>query len=156
GEVIELPAPKKPHGRVCMRIGFVLETYVCQRGYGYITSNDSGVLLERDPDTVRGPDVALYEDANSFEELHPKLGEVPPSLAVEVLSPSDRASKIQAKIVDYLRNGVPLVWVVDYEDRTVTVYRPDRGPVELKADQELMAEDILPGFRCKISDFFFV
>jgi hypothetical protein len=35
------------------------------------------VILERDPDTVRGPDVALYEDASSFAELHPKYGEVP-------------------------------------------------------------------------------
>jgi Uma2 family endonuclease len=63
GEVIELPVPAKIHGRVCINVGFILETYVRQRGFGYITGNDSGVILERDPDTVRGPDVALYEDA---------------------------------------------------------------------------------------------
>jgi len=105
---------------------------------------------------VRGPDVALYEDARSFEELHPKYGEVPPRLAVEVMSPSDRIGRVMDKVSDYLRNGVALVWVVDPEVRNVTVCRPDRAPEVLKGDQELLAEDVLPGFRCRVSDFFFV
>ena len=156
GEVIELPPPMKIHGRVCMRVGFLLEGYVCQRGFGYVTGNDSGVILERDPDTVRGPDVALYEDARNFEELHPKYGEVPPRLAVEVMSPSDRIGRVMDKVSDYLRNGVPLVWLVDPDMRNVTVCRPDRPPQVVKADQELVAEDVLPGFHCRVSDFFFV
>src|SRR5262249_44511931 len=127
GEEIQLPPPMKPHGRVCVNVSFLLENYVRQRSFGYVTSNDSGVILERDPDTVRGPDVALYEDAQSFEELHPKYGETPPVLAVEVLSPNDRANRVNRKITDYLKNGVALLWVVDPESRTVTVYRPDRG-----------------------------
>jgi len=156
GEVIELPPPMKPHGRVCVRVGFLLEGYVRQRNFGYVTGNDSGVILERDPDTVRGPDVALYEDARSFEELHPKYGEVPPRLAVEVMSPSDRIGRVMDKVSDYLRNGVALVWLVDPEVRNVTVYRPERTPEVVKGDQDLLAEDVLPGFRCRVSDFFFV
>jgi Uma2 family endonuclease len=156
GEVIELPAPTKIHGRICANIGYLLEGYVRQRGFGYVTSNDAGVLLERDPDTVRGPDVALYEDAQSFEELHPKYGEVPPRLAVEVMSPNDRIGRVLTKISDYLRNGVSLVWLVDFEERRVAVYWPDRPFEVLKADQELSAEDVLPGFRCRVSEFFFV
>ena len=66
GEVIELPSPTKIHGRVCTRASFILESYVVARNYGYITGNDAGTLLERDLDTVWGPDVALFEDANSF------------------------------------------------------------------------------------------
>src|ERR671924_452684 len=121
GEVIELPPPMKVHGVVCGNAAWLLGTYVRQRRKGYVTSNDSGVILERDPDTVRGPDVALYEDANTFAELHPKYGEVLPVLAVEVLSPNDRADRVTRKITDYLRNGVRLVWLVDPEIRTVTV-----------------------------------
>ncbi len=60
------------------------------------------------------------------------------------------------KVSDYLRNGVALVWVVDPEVRNVTVCRPDRAPEVIKADQELLAEDVLPGFHCRVSDFFFV
>lgn len=154
GEVIELPPPYKPHGAVCLRVGYVLMAYADQRGFGYVTCNDSGVILERDPDTVRGPDIALYEDANTFAELHPKYGEVPPRVAVEVLSPNDRAGKVLRKINDYLRCGVGLVWVVDPEIRTVTVHRPGKAQVELDESQELTGEDVLPDFRCRIADFF--
>src|SRR5215831_1767515 len=75
GEVIELPPPLKRHGFVSVNVGRILGNYTFQRRKGYVTGNDSGVILERDPDTVRGPDVALYEDAQSFAELHPKYGE---------------------------------------------------------------------------------
>src|SRR5262249_51391545 len=104
--------------------------------------------------TVRGPDVAVYEDADSFEETHPKYGEVPLRLAVEVLSPNDRADRTQRKITDYLNTGVELVWVVDPEDRTVTVYRPTNGPQVLHEQDEVSGEDVLPGFRCLVVDFF--
>jgi Uma2 family endonuclease len=121
-----------------------------------LTSNDSGVILERDPDTVRGPDVAWYDDAPSFERLPPKYGEIPPRLIVEVLSPSDRADRIIHKITDYLRNGVELVWLIDPEARTVTVYRPDTGPRVYTEKEELSGDDVLPGFRCRVADFFYM
>jgi Uma2 family endonuclease len=154
GEVIELPPPFKPHGFVSINLGRILGNYAFRRGKGYLTGNDSGVILERDPDTVRGPDVAYYEDADSFDELHPKYGEVPPLLAVEVLSPNDRADRVNRKITDYLANGVVLVWVIDPGDRTVTVYRPDRGPRTLHQTEYLTGEDVLPKFRCRVSDLF--
>jgi len=154
GEAIELPPPNKPHGVVCYNIGRILGNFVCEQGKGYLTGNDSGVILERDPDTVRGPDVAYYEDANTFAELHPKYGEVPPRLAIEVLSPNDRAGKVLRKINDYLRCGVGLVWVIDPEISTVTAHRPGKSQVELDEAQELTGEDVLPGFRCRVADFF--
>jgi Uma2 family endonuclease len=155
GEVIELPPPMKLHGVVCNNISFELTAYVRQRRKGYVTGNDSGVILERDPDTVRGPDVAVYEDAQTFEELHPKYGEVPPLLAVEVLSPNDRATRITRKIADYLRTGVAMVWVIDPEARTITVWRSDQGrPDVLTVEQELTGGEVLPDFRCRVSSFF--
>jgi Uma2 family endonuclease len=156
GEVMELPPPMKLHGAVAVNVVGLLRAYTIERNKGYVTCNDAGVILERDPDTVRGPDVALYEDAESFEELHPKYGEVPPRLAVEVLSPNDRADRTLRKITDYLRNGVELVWVVDPETRTVTVYRADNGPQVVQESEELTGADVLPGFRCRVCDFFFV
>jgi Uma2 family endonuclease len=154
GEIIELPPSMKRHGAVCGNSAGILSNYTFQQGKGYITTNDSGVILERDPDTVRGPDVALYEDAATFDELHPKYGEVPPRLAVEVMSPNDRASFMTRKVMDYLRSGVALVWLLDPEARTLTVYRSDRGPRQLSEGDEVTEEDILPGFRCNVADFF--
>ncbi len=128
GKVIELPPPNKPHGFVCINVGRILGNFTFELGKSYLTSNDSGVVLERDPDTVPAPDVAFYEDASTFSELHPKYGEVPPRLAIEVLSPSDRLGKVMRKIMDYLRNGVELVWLLDPETRNVTVHRPGKEP----------------------------
>jgi len=71
---------------------------------GYVVCNDSGVVLE--PDTVRGPDVAYYEDAKQFDDLPEKWGDTTPRLAVEVLSPNDLADYILRKIDDFLRSGV--------------------------------------------------
>jgi Uma2 family endonuclease len=156
GVVIELPPPMKIHGRVCTNVAFTLESYVRRRRKGYVTTNDAGVILARDPDTVRGPDVALYEDAARFADLAraPKYGEVPPRLAVEVLSPNDKAAVVTRKITDYLRSGVALVWLIDPEDRTVIVYRQDRGPDRVEADGELSSDELLPGFRCRVAEFF--
>jgi len=156
GEVIELPPPRKIHGAVCANVVRILGNYTFTRRKGYVTGNDSGVILEHDPDTVRGPDAALYEDASKFADLHPKYGEVPPRLAVEVLSPDDKAKHVTRKITDYLSNGVDLVWLIDPEDRTVTVYRRERGQYLLKVDEELTGDDVLPDFRCKIADFFYL
>jgi Uma2 family endonuclease len=152
--VIELPPPRKPHGFVCSNVARLVGNYTFERGEFYVTSNDSGVILERDPDTVRGPDVALYNDANTFEGLHPKYGEVPPLLAVEVLSPDDKTMKVLRKINDYLRAGIRLVWVVDPETRTVAVYQPDKNPLTVGPEEELAGEGVLPDFRCRVADFF--
>jgi Uma2 family endonuclease len=154
GEVIELGVPQKPHGVATANIGRMVGNYTFKRGRGYCTTNDAGVILERDPDTVRGPDVAVYDDAEHFDDLHPKYGEVPPLLAVEVLSPTDRADRTMQKITDYLRNGVGLVWVVDPAVRTVTVYTRDRGPQVFTEKQTLTGGDVLPGLKCKVGDFF--
>ncbi|OWK46991.1 hypothetical protein FRUB_00690 [Fimbriiglobus ruber] len=154
GEVVELSRPTKKHGRVYVNIAFALESYARRVNIGYVVSNDSGVILEEDPDTVVGPDVAFYTDANKFDDMHPKWGEEPPILAVEVLSPNDKVSKTNSKMADYLKNRVKLVWLVDYEERKVTVFRPDWRLDVLGENQELTGNSVLPGFSCHVGDFF--
>lgn len=154
GEVIELSRPTKPHGRVCVRISVMLELYAERVRKGYVVSNDSGVVLSEDPGTVVGPDVAYFTDANTFEEITPKWAETPPVLAVEVLSPNDKPIKVQEKIEDYLRGGVRVVWLVDYEERKVAVHRPDRTLTVVREADELTGGEDLPGFSCRVGEFF--
>lgn len=156
GEVIELPPPQKKHGVVSVNVGVALVNHARQRRKGYVTTNDSGVVLEHDPDTVRGPDVAYYEDAQTWDELHPKYGEVPPRLAVEVLSPNDKIGKVMLKIMDYLKSGVELVWLVDPDSRNVTVYRPNQQPFVAVEGQDLTGDGVLPEFRLAVADLFFL
>jgi Uma2 family endonuclease len=154
GEIIEVSRPTRPHGFTCANTVRILGNYTFRRRRGYVVSNDTGVVLERDPDTVRGPDVAVFDDVERFEDLPKKWGDTQPRLAVEVLSPNDRADYIVRKITDYLNNNVDMVWVLDPQARTVTVYRKDAGPKTLYENDRLTGYDVLPGFRCKVADLF--
>ena len=59
--------------------------------------------------------------------------------------------------IDLYRNiRVPLVWVVDPHDRTVTIYRLDREPELVNIRQELTAEPFLPGLRVAVAEIFCV
>lgn len=154
GVVIEMSRATRFHGYVTGNIGRLVGNWTFTTGVGYVATNDAGVVLEDDPDSVLGPDVAFYTDANTAEDVPPKWGDVAPVLAVEVLSPNDRMSKVNEKIATYLRGGVQLVWLVHFEERAVTVYRSQQDLVVLKGDAAVDATDILPGFSCKVSDFF--
>ena len=79
---------------------------------------------------------------------------VPPDLIVEVRSPGNPGSHLATKVREYLASGVPLVWIVDPETETVTVYRrPEEGRALFK-DAQLTGDDAPPGFTCKVADFF--
>jgi Uma2 family endonuclease len=156
GKVVEVSRPGEVHGVVCLNAGFVLSTYIRQRRKGYACGNDTGIIWEFGPDTVKGPDIVFYDKNLSFGELNPKWTDEVPTLVVEVRSPNDRMSKITRRIGQFLTWGVPLVWLVDPEDQTVTIYRQDRPPEVLEADQELTGNDILADFRCQVAEFFFV
>ncbi|HEX6984732.1 MAG TPA: Uma2 family endonuclease, partial [Planctomycetaceae bacterium] len=153
GAVIELPPPRKPHGFVCVTFGVLRWNYCRQRGRGYVCSNDTGVILARDPDTVRGPDVMPFEDEQSYDEMlaEAEAGypETPPVLAVEILSPSDRLGKVVRKVTQYLNSGVSLVWVVDPEAKDVTAYRAGHDPLVIDAGGELAGGDVLPGLTVR-------
>jgi Uma2 family endonuclease len=97
--------------------------------------NDPGLLLSRDPDTVRAPDLAYYRENVRLEEISPGLAKRLPDLVVEVLSPSDRLGMVMRKVQQYLRAGIAMVWVVDGESRNVTVYRAGREPRVLEENE---------------------
>lgn len=102
GEIVEMPRPVVPHGVVCGNLAYLLGAYVRQRRKGYVCSNDPGVVWKRNPDTVRGPDVLLFDDDVPFDGLPRKWSERPPLLAVEVRSPNDSMSKMQKRIGQFL------------------------------------------------------
>jgi Uma2 family endonuclease len=155
GEVVEVPRPGERHAVVCANVTRILGNYAFARQQGIVLSNDAGVVLERDPDTVRGPDIMFFDECRDYEELSPKITEGIPQLAVEVLSPSDRPGRILGRISEFLRGGIRLVWFVEPEERTISVHRPDRSPYLLRETDELTGEDVLPDFRCPVAAIFF-
>ena len=154
GEILEMPPPGKVLGLVCSNAARILGIYGIERGRGYSCSNDAGMIVEDDPDTVRGPDVSFYDDDEDIVTMERRYAIEPPLLVVEVVSPNDKPARTVQRPAEYLKRGVKLVWVVDPESRTVVAYRQDHGPILLHESDELTGYDILPGFRCLVADLF--
>ena len=71
---------------------------------------------------------------------------------MEVVSPDDHFTRVQRKVTHYLTHGVRLLWVLDPEDRSLTVYRPDQ-PLRIPGEQDTVTgEEVLPGFSCRVLD----
>lgn len=156
GELSEQPMPFSQHGSVVLAIGAALLSWARAGGYGAVFCNDSWVVTERNPDTVRGPDCAyIRREKLPSGKLPRGTLRIPVDLAVEVLSPSDRWSEVMDKILEYLRNGTEEAWVVDPDERTVEVYRTDlQRPVRFDSNSTLTRPDLLPGFSCPVAEFF--
>ena len=148
-----MPPPGARHGACCSRINRRLATFVEDNNLGTVFANDTGFITERDPDSVRGPDVA-YWSRKCLPEIPAGYIEVAADLVVEVVSPGDRYARIQKKVTEYLEKGVRLIWVVDPEDQSVATFREGEKTKILSENEALTGEDVLPGFTCQIADLF--
>jgi len=155
GLLVSEPAPGARHGYCAARVCVLLGTHVHAIGLGAVFGNDTGYLLARSPDTVRGPDVSFVARERLGTTALP-IGPFPgaPDLAVEVLSPSNSPAAIRGKVADYLAAGTRLVWVVEPETRTVTIYRSLLAPRTLAERETLDGEEVVPGFRVAVTELF--
>jgi len=154
GRIVERSRPGKLHGLICAKVVRILGNYTASRKKGYVCSNDTGVIVERGPDTVRGPDIQVFDDAQRIEEVEEKYGETPPLIAVEVLSPNDTHGKVVRRVKEQIRFGTKLVWILDPDAKNVVVHYPDGTDRNVEENEELTGNDVLPEFRCRVGDFF--
>jgi Uma2 family endonuclease len=147
--------PKPKHGFLANEIAFHISRYARQKQIGRVFVGDAGVYVERDPDTIRGPDVGFVRT----ERLPPMAAqdeyfETAPDLCVEVVSPTDRWSEVEEKVDMFLAAGAGLVWVVDPQTRKAHVYRKGREVKVVDAKGSLEGEDVLPGFALPLAEVF--
>ena len=143
------------HSKIAAKLTFLLGLSIIPRSLGTLATSDLGVWLERDPDTVREPDIAYFSAARLPTDVRiTGYAEVPPDLVVEIVSPSDTRRAVRDKARMWLRYGVALVWVVQPDTRTVEVYEPGRAVVTHTGTDTLDGSEVLPGFTCPISDIF--
>ena len=147
------PLPDRRHGVVCSLAASLLHEFVRKRRRGYACLG-SGVVLQRNPDTVRCPDVSVFEQSKTYEELNERFCDDVPSLVVEVVSAFNTAEGVAEKVDDLLNGGVGLVWLIDPEGRTATVHRQGARPRRFAAHEELSGEASLPGLVCPVEAFF--
>lgn len=108
------------------------------------------------PDKVRKPDVTLIklERLQALGDQDTGFLSIVPDLTVEVISPNDLVHEINDKVREYQNAGFPLVWVADPDMLTVTVYPLGEPPTIFSGKHDLTVEAVLPGFRCRVIDFF--
>lgn len=154
GEIVAMPGPGVEHGEVQGNVYFRIKQFLQTNNLGRVVT-ESGVLIERGPDTVRGPDVSYYsKERLPLDKRVVGYHDQPPDLCVEVVSPSNSLRQLKGKVKEYLFAGVRLVWIVDPEDRTVTVIIDPLESRTLEAGATLDGGDVLPGFTCKVADLF--
>lgn len=155
GEVVEMPGAGELHMAIVILLYKLLDRFAEQHDLGIVRPDGLAYVLRRSPDQVRIPDVSFVAwDAVPDGEISEGFWEGAPTLAVEVVSPNDRADDIHDRVQDYLEAGSSQVWVLWPRRQSLSVYRPDADTRELGPDALLQAEDILPGFNVRVGDLF--
>ncbi len=155
GEVIDVPPPSFLHGVVCGNVAFALGTHVRPRALGRITINDSGVVTERDPDSVRGADVAYFSYERLPKHVTPRVyPEVPPELVFEVMSPDDVFRDVMAKVDEYLAAGVLLVYVIDLTREQAMLFQKGTLGTLFGPADEMTFPGVLPDLRIPVGPLF--
>lgn len=155
GVLVEMGPEAGESGQIAAEVAFRLMQYTKPLALGRIVTGNVGFILRHRPDHMRAPDVALVSPARLIDGRLPRrFIEGSPDLVVEVVSPSDRASEVQAKALEWLAGGAKLVWVLFPDTRTVMVYQPEHEVLLLTEEDTLTGEPVLPGFSAPVRELF--
>ena len=153
GELLTMSPTGAEHGMITVNLTFLLAQYIRKHKLGVLFGAETGFKLESSPDTVLAPDVAFIrrERLTTISRgYHPGA----PDLVVEVLSPGDRASKVDDKTARWLSLGASVVWLVNAKTRTVQVRFANGQGKLLTENDDLSGDEIVPGFSVRVAEIF--
>jgi len=154
GVVVSMNPPGFRHGEVCSNLHHFVDNFVRASGLGRTLTNDSGIITERDPDTVRGADVTFYSYQRVAKGQSPVgYAGASPEIVFEVVSPTNTRREIARKTGEYLNAGVNVVCVVDPQFQTANLHFPDLPDKTLQGD-DLLTFAELPGFSVAVRRLF--
>jgi len=155
GDVRVMTPASGAHGVVAGTLFAALNAFVEERHLGLCFPDNTGFLLPGLGDTVRSPDVAFVH-AQRLESEGIGSGWIPvaPDLVVEILSPSELAAELDAKLRDYRTAGTRLIWVVDPIQRVVSIRDSERPERWVTEGDTLDGGSVLPGFAIPVSRLF--
>ena len=145
------------HSELMIQLGFLLKAWLRAAGAKKfkIVGGEAGFRLREEPSTIVGIDVAVVSvDVGHFKQGKRVVFDGVPVLAIEILSPSDRVSEVEAKVDEYLSVGVTQVWIVSPHFQTVEVHRANLPPALFTGTAELSVEPELPGLKFTVADVF--
>jgi Uma2 family endonuclease len=154
GRIVPMVPPGAEHGRVEMTFAWHLLTFVNTHQLGWVVGGETGIYIRRNPDTVRGMDVAFISRQRLPEGPGAGYLEVAPELVVEIASPGDGWQKIEDKVSDYFSAGVEQVWLVHPGQQAVYVYRSLDERHRFAHGTTLRGEGVLAGFTLDVAALF--
>ena len=154
GELVHMSPAGGEHGWTIAKLTAKLVVFVEQHRLGFVFGAETGFVIERDPDTVRAPDVSFVRSGRITTRPTRKFLPFAPDLAVEVISPSDSSTKVSAKAEQWLRCGTTTVWLIDPVRDSAAVCVLEDDVFVLRAVTELADAELLPGFVLPVKSLF--
>lgn len=139
--------------------GFMLRkigNFVDEHKLGYVTGADGHFVFSENPPVAVIPDVAFVSHNNMPKPVPKQFLHVIPNLAVEVISPTDRAKDIRQKIETYLKYGTELIWIIYPASQRIDIHRQsNKNQTDtLGLGDTLSGENVLSGFKLTVKDIF--
>ncbi len=153
GRRIDLMPGGWQHSRVIRALERSLSRFVEDHGLGELLTAETGVLLAKNPDTIRAADLAFIPALESPSRAPSGWVTTIPRLVIEVVSPTDRPRSVAEKAQSWLAAGVMVVWVVDPGQRRVTVYEGDKIS-RIEEGGVLEGGTMLPDYRISLDELF--
>lgn len=150
GEVVPKAMPTDVHGFLVAKLISRLDRYLEESPEGRVGTEVRH--LARGEERVYLPDVSVYLGRRPF--VARGVVEVPPDFAIEVLSPDDQAGRVLERAAFYMRTGTSLLWIVDADLETVTVYTPGASPKAVRSPAILDAQPLLRAFTLDLGTLF--
>lgn len=153
GELLVTPAGLS-HESIVVRLVFALEGLMRKHRFGRVWSSNLGYWMKNG--NLRSPDVSFVEKSHFKRMTRDPEGFLhgAPDLSVEIMSPSNTVKAMKEKAGEYFENGSKLVWIVNPEDQTVAILRPDGSEKALTVTDTLEGEDVIPGFSLRVIELF--
>ncbi|CAN5752452.1 Uma2 family endonuclease [soil metagenome] len=154
GCVIEMAPAGPRHNEIAFYLAVLIYQFVRQHRLGWASGDGTGYIIPGERESVLIPDASFVAADRIPPDGKPEtFWPFPPDLAIEVVSPSDRADDVNAKVMIYLRAGTRLVWVVWPRTQTIFAFR-EGGADTLGPNDLLDGGDVLPGFSVPVAEIF--
>ena len=150
GELVLMSPTPMEHGEISISVIRHLDFHVHIHRLGRLYTAETTFRIG---DRVLKPDVA-FVSTKRLPENRRKGSPIPPDLAIEVVSPTDKYYDVTEKAFAYLKAGTRLVWVIEPVAKTVMVYRSETDFTLLTCEDTLTGEDVVEGFTCPVAQLF--
>ena len=154
GRIVYMPPTSGGHGYFENGVGAFLDRFVRPRKLGWVLTGEVGIYIHRNPDTIRAADVAFVSRAQTDERPQRGFLNLAPELIVEIVSPGDLWQEFQQKIEDYFAIGVKWLWVVEPEQKVISVYHSPTVLKKFRMGDTLRGEGTLDGFELSLAELF--